>query len=412
VTTPPTIQTNPLDPVFSGVPVVISQGNFVNPTWNKWFVDLREKVNVINSTLAAWSGITPVTGLTPGTYGDATHYPIVTVNGFGLVTGITKQSVSGGGGAMHISNVSGDYTITSSDIPSTSSYVGMVIATSASANSITIDLKANTNIPVGAVLYVMQNGSGETKITGVTGTTVYGPSITGAGQYALGKAIQISADRWYISGGLAYIPVGNDPYWAYVVSLCHFSGTNGSTTITDQVSGVTWTAGTGTSISTAQYLVPPSSLLCGTGGAHTSGSIAAIGTQDFTFECFAYTSTSTSPQTLHKIGSSAPNFIINAGNIQFSNGSTWSISSGVSIPLNSWVHLAVSRTSGVMKMFIGGVQCFSGTVATSYSSGQLYIGADTASNYLRGYMAESRVTIGIGRYTASFTPPTVPFPDM
>lgn len=64
MTAPPTIQTNPLDPVFSGVPVVIPQSGTVNPTWNKWFVDLREKVNVINQTLATLSGgsVDPSTG--------------------------------------------------------------------------------------------------------------------------------------------------------------------------------------------------------------------------------------------------------------------------------------------------------------------------------------------------------------
>lgn len=64
MTAPPTSQTNPLDPVFSGVPVVIPQSGTVNPTWNKWFVDLREKVNVINQTLATLSGgsIDPSTG--------------------------------------------------------------------------------------------------------------------------------------------------------------------------------------------------------------------------------------------------------------------------------------------------------------------------------------------------------------
>lgn len=95
MTTPPTSQTNPLDPVFSGVPVVYPQIGMVNPTWNKWFVDLREKVNTINSTLAAWSGITPVTGLAAGTYGDNTHYPIVTVNQYGMITAISEQGFSG-----------------------------------------------------------------------------------------------------------------------------------------------------------------------------------------------------------------------------------------------------------------------------------------------------------------------------
>lgn len=62
MTTPPTSQTNPLDPVFSGVPVVYPQTGMVNPTWNKWFVDLRQKLNVINAETA-----TPVVEVHAGT---------------------------------------------------------------------------------------------------------------------------------------------------------------------------------------------------------------------------------------------------------------------------------------------------------------------------------------------------------
>jgi hypothetical protein len=36
---------------------------------------------------------------------------------------------------------------------------------------------------------------------------------------------------------------------------------------------------------------------------------------------------------------------------------------------------------------------------------------DSAAYYLNGYVDEYRVTKGIARYTANFTPPTAPFPD-
>lgn len=62
MTIPPTSQTNPLDPVFSGVPVVYPQTGMINPTWNKWFVDVREKLNVINAGTA-----TPVLKVHAGT---------------------------------------------------------------------------------------------------------------------------------------------------------------------------------------------------------------------------------------------------------------------------------------------------------------------------------------------------------
>lgn len=213
MTTPPTIQTKPLDPVFSGVPVVFPQEGLVNPTWNKWFVDLREKVNVINATLAAWSGITPVTGLTPGTYGDTTHYPIVTVNEFGLITAITVESGGGGGLPMHVTTVTSNYTVALTDVPNASSNIGMITGNSTSPISVGIDVYANTNIPVGAHIFASQLNTGAVSFLGLTGITFIGPTISGGGRGSMGEAIQIATDTWLISGNLAY-SLYNPPVYA------------------------------------------------------------------------------------------------------------------------------------------------------------------------------------------------------
>ena len=287
MTAPPTIQTNPLDPVFSGVPVVILQGNLVNPTWNKWFVDLREKVNVINSTLAAWSGIAPVTGLTPGTYGDATHYPVVTVNEFGLVTDVTVQSVSGGGGSpRHITNVTSTYTVVATDIPAASSYRGLVSITNASANQVKLDTFANTTIPVGSDLVVFQNGPGATTISGLPGVTLLGPSITGGGQYSSGKATQIATDTWIISGNLAWSSGPPTTFSAYALSLApvaywRMNETSG-TTLTDSIGGAVATLTGSYTLNQAGMVTGGASVLFSGGYATTSASSTwALGTGDF-----------------------------------------------------------------------------------------------------------------------------------
>lgn len=430
MTTPPTIQTNPLDPVFSGVPVVFPQEGLVNPTWNKWFVDLREKVNVINSTLAAWSGITPVTGLTPGTYGDITHYPIITVNEFGLVTVIATQSISGGGGApMHINTVTTDYTVAASDIPSASSYIGMIITNSSASNLITLDLMANTEIPVGATLYVMQSGAGETQITGVTGTSIYGASITGAGQYALGKAMQTSNDTWYISGDIAFIPSGGDPYWADVASLLHFEGANGGTVFNDQIAR-TWTPNVATT-STTQYKF-------GTSSGHFPGSsnISAadssgtsflnFAASDYTIEGWIYPTVVSGYQDIvakrANGGVYAAFYLrISSGKLQCgtSSGSTWyqSPTSSSSITPNTWTYVAMVRHGTTITQYINGVADGVITIPSSitFSSTTLAspvsIGAlGDLTEYFTGYIDEVRIT-SIARYTSNFTPPATPFPN-
>lgn len=110
--TAPTSQTQNVAPVPSMVPPLTlkfgairfeaggNQADFnneLNHTWMQWFVDLRTKVNTINANSVGWSGI-PIVASTAGTYGDATHYPVVTLNANGLVTGITLQGFAGGGG--------------------------------------------------------------------------------------------------------------------------------------------------------------------------------------------------------------------------------------------------------------------------------------------------------------------------
>jgi heat shock protein beta len=63
----------------------------------------------------------------------------------------------------------------------------------------------------------------------------------------------------------------------------------------------------------------------------------------------------------------------------FGNGSTWDsgLNSTASIPLNTWTHLAVTRQSGVVKLFINGIQDSATTTlsATGQNSSHRVIGA-------------------------------------
>jgi len=85
------------------------------------------------------------------------------------------------------------------------------------------------------------------------------------------------------------------------------------------------------------------------------------------------------------------------------------------ISLNTWYHVAVSRASGTTRLFVDGV-VGTNTLADSnnYVINAPYIGrkSDANDGYWKGYMADFRVTKGIARYTATFTPPTLNLPNL
>jgi hypothetical protein len=86
-----------------------------------------------------------------------------------------------------------------------------------------------------------------------------------------------------------------------------------------------------------------------------------------------------------------------------------------------WYHLAVTRSGSTFRIFIDGVsQSLTttqlGTATTSSaifnSTRPLYIGstADNTTNF-NGFIDDLRITKGVARYTANFTPPTLAFQD-
>ena len=146
----------------------------------------------------------------------------------------------------------------------------------------------------------------------------------------------------------------------------------------------------------------------------TSGEFI-FGTGDFTVECWVYPI-------------SWPNDVgivtgPNSGSFQFGKVSTtsflgiasndangWYISDATLPSLNIWTHIAVSRSGTTLRIFVNGV--ISGTPATSNTTnfGIInYIGRNAAGTSFNGYIDDLRITKGVARYTANFTPPTTSY---
>ena len=87
---------------------------------------------------------------------------------------------------------------------------------------------------------------------------------------------------------------------------------------------------------------------------------------------------------------------------------TWIGSTSPVIATGSWYHIAVTRQSGSVRLFVNGVQAGSTVSVTGAVDAQnLVVGGYYNTNYLyHGYLDDFRITRGVARYTGNFTPPT------
>jgi hypothetical protein len=75
---------------------------------------------------------------------------------------------------------------------------------------------------------------------------------------------------------------------------------------------------------------------------------------------------------------------------------------------NVWFYVTVTRSSGTLRVFVNGILGYSGTIATNFpnTNGSI-IGKSASSEFVTGYIDDLRITKGVARYTANFTPPTI-----
>jgi hypothetical protein len=77
--------------------------------------------------------------------------------------------------------------------------------------------------------------------------------------------------------------------------------------------------------------------------------------------------------------------------------------------INTWYHIALSRSGSSTRLFIDGVAGTTYSTILPYAASyRLFIGKDSDSDSypFTGYMDDFRITKGVARYTTTFTPPT------
>jgi len=222
-----------------------------------------------------------------------------------------------------------------------------------------------------------------------------------------------------------------DPFFNNVSLLLHGDGTNGSTTIVDSSpSPKTGTAVGDAQISTAQSKFGGSSIVFDKVDdriTYASSNDFAFGTGDFTIEFWAYSrdvSGSTQRgfcQISSVTGGLAPtgdgvaiHHGIGTGGIRAAIGPSDRLFSSTGLlTTNTWFHIALTRSGTTAFLFVDGVIVDSITNTTNLSQNNFVLGGYFSTSFLYdGYIDDLRITKGVARYTANFTPPTAPFPEV
>jgi hypothetical protein len=227
---------------------------------------------------------------------------------------------------------------------------------------------------------------------------------------------------WVITGTQKE-PAGDSFFFSNVSLLLHGDGTNGSTLIKDSSPRMnTVTAVGNAQISTAQSKFGGSSIAFdGTGDYLTTPNNSGyqFGTSDFTVECWIKT-TDTSFNLISMTTSAVGNWAVVIFNSQFFWQINYAVTNLISaVPCSSilngaWNHIAITRSSSSLRLFFNGVLQGASpyTDSTNYNgTGVLAIGTGANGDF-NGYIDDLRITKGIARYTANFTPPTAAFPDI
>lgn len=215
--------------------------------------------------------------------------------------------------------------------------------------------------------------------------------------------------------------------------MLHLNGANLSTTIVDSNAGGsphTWTCAGAAAISTTQSEFGGASGTFDGSGSWIStpdSTDFTLGSGDFTIDTWFYWSGGSGVRGFlagqdDPTGSSllsAWNLEHRATNVMRSvvsdnTGAVFVIDGTTAITTTGWHHLALVRTGNVLKLFLDGTQ-EGGDVAMTTpvrdSSNNVAIGTagEITTSTWNGFIDEFRLSVGIARWTANFTPPTLQY---
>jgi hypothetical protein len=96
-------------------------------------------------------------------------------------------------------------------------------------------------------------------------------------------------------------------------------------------------------------------------------------------------------------------------------GSSWVFTGSRSFTNNQWTHVALVRDGSTVYLYVDGTRSTGGNVSTNSlmtdTTNPLRIGGNVGNGDFNGYIDDLRITKGVARYTANFTPQTSQWQD-
>lgn len=220
----------------------------------------------------------------------------------------------------------------------------------------------------------------------------------------------------------------NPASFSSVKLLCHFDGSNGSSTLTDSSSFARTATRNGNAqiTTTGPVFGTGAGLFDGTGDnwSFPNSTDFDFGTGAFTIEGRVLTNTTSGLKWILSTRAASGNdngfyVAMNGGGLVFhswNNGSGGNdISNSAPISTSTWYSFAITSNGTTLRFFQNGVLANSASVvAIGNTNGLLYVGSSSGEDGSRdwnGKMDEIRIIKGECLYTANYTPATVAFPD-
>lgn len=206
-----------------------------------------------------------------------------------------------------------------------------------------------------------------------------------------------------------------DPYWSNVVLAMHMDDVG----LTDLKGHAVTLTGNAARSATQSKFGGYSAAFDGAGdlASVASSSDFAFDTGDFTIDFWVRQTSAATALLIDCRPNSSTNgayvtLYLEASGIYLYVSSAVRIT-GAAVSAGAWHHIALSRASGSTRLFVDGAQVGSTYAdATSYVSAPVNIGASGSLDWgmLNGHIDDLRITKGVARHTANFTPPAAAFP--